>query len=111
MVGVRLHFGKHKNKLLEDVPCDYLAWALENCNNISMWLKAAIARELERRIDARAEEAPPPSPSCGLVDIRGVISSWYREMSLRFHPDRGGSDEAMKAINHAYDRLKQLAGA
>jgi curved DNA-binding protein CbpA len=44
------------------------------------------------------------------VPVKDLIGRWYREMSLRFHPDRGGSDEAMQAINHAHDRLKELAG-
>jgi hypothetical protein len=32
-------------------------------------------------------------------------------MAVRFHPDRGGSVEAMTAINVGYDRLKDLLQA
>jgi hypothetical protein len=38
----------------------------------------------------------------------GIIRRWYRDMTLRFHPDREGSHEAMKAINQAHDRLAKL---
>jgi hypothetical protein len=31
-------------------------------------------------------------------------------MTLKYHPDRFGSHEAMTAINHAHERLRQLAG-
>ena len=40
-----------------------------------------------------------------------VVRTWHREMVLKFHPDRGGSNEAMQAINTAHDRLKELVGA
>jgi hypothetical protein len=39
-----------------------------------------------------------------------VVRGWYRELSLRFHPDRGGSDERQLALNVAQDRLKELLG-
>ena len=29
----------------------------------------------------------------------------YRELAFPYHPDKGGSDEAMKAVNAAYDEL------
>ena len=39
-----------------------------------------------------------------------IIRSWFRELSLRFHPDRGGSHDAMKALNEAHSRLKEMIG-
>lgn len=30
----------------------------------------------------------------------------YLELSKKYHPDMGGSDEMMKAVNTAYDTLK-----
>jgi hypothetical protein len=53
-------------------------------------------------------EEPPPGRT---LDVRSIIKSWYREMSMRYHPDRTlGSDQAMKAINHGYERLLELLG-
>ena len=39
-----------------------------------------------------------------LADIREA----YREMALRHHPDSGGSVEAMRRVNEAYQLLKEL---
>jgi hypothetical protein len=60
-------------------------------------------RRRERPHDRR-DYSPP-------ADVRGVVTSWYREMALRFHPDRTlDNGAAMKAINHAHDRLQELLG-
>jgi hypothetical protein len=37
-----------------------------------------------------------------------TLKKWIRELTMRYHPDRGGSQEQMKVVNHAYDLLKQL---
>jgi hypothetical protein len=43
--------------------------------------------------------------------MRNSIRSWYREMALKYHPDRTlDSGAAMSAINHGYERLKELLG-
>jgi hypothetical protein len=39
-----------------------------------------------------------------------VLSEWFRQLSLRYHPDRGGSEIEMKVVNAAYTLLKQLLG-
>jgi curved DNA-binding protein CbpA len=33
------------------------------------------------------------------------LKSAYRKLAMKYHPDMGGSDEAMKAVNTEYDRL------
>ena len=33
------------------------------------------------------------------------LKKQYRELAMKHHPDMGGSDEAMKAVNAEYDRL------
>ena len=33
------------------------------------------------------------------------IKRAYRSLALKFHPDRGGSEEHMKAVNEAYEFL------
>ena len=33
------------------------------------------------------------------------IKRAYRKLALRFHPDRGGNEEKMKAVNLAYEYL------
>jgi hypothetical protein len=37
--------------------------------------------------------------------LRGTISSWFRGLARRHHPDAGGSDAAMRIINSAREQL------
>jgi len=37
-----------------------------------------------------------------------IVSTWFRTLSMRFHPDRGGSDVEMKVVNEAHDALRAL---
>jgi curved DNA-binding protein CbpA len=54
------------------------------------------------------------SPSRDYYDILGAdeaasprdLEKLYKRMAARCHPDRGGSEEAMKLVNEAYDVLK-----
>jgi uncharacterized protein (DUF3820 family) len=116
MLPPRMSFGKHRGRLVEDVPTQYLRWCLRECECLDDWLRDVIAEELGRRQcrpggPARGREAPGRSqPGKALVDLPSLIRTWHREMALKYHPDRGGSHEAMTAIAFAYDRLKQLAG-
>lgn len=48
----------------------------------------------------------PTSPGHRLT--LGHIRDAYREMALRTHPDSGGSEEAMRKLNEAYQLLKEL---
>jgi hypothetical protein len=44
------------------------------------------------------------------MNLPAAITAWHREMSLAFHPDRGGSTQAMQALNAGVDRLRQMLG-
>ena len=92
-------FGRHRGKPLEEIPADYLEWILDNCTNLTPRLRSAIGRTL-----GNAE-----SPSTG-VAIPTLANAWYRKLSLEFHPDRGGSHDAMKAVNRGRELLLQMAG-
>ena len=41
---VVMDFGVHKGKRLEEIPLDYLEWALNNCKNMKAGLKKAISQ-------------------------------------------------------------------
>lgn len=101
----RMPFGKFKGCRLPDVETEYLAWVLNNCYRLDAHLREAVERELDRRV-GRDE----PRQSTALVDFQAVIRTWFREMTMHYHPDRGGSHQAMTALNHAHARLKELAG-
>jgi hypothetical protein len=110
----RLRFGRHKGKLLTEVPTGYLQWCLRECDSLEGWLIDEIEQELARR--SPPEETPwqqssQQSPGTSLVNVRSLIQKWYREMALRFHPDRDGSHKEMVAINVAHERLLELIEA
>jgi hypothetical protein len=110
-------FGKHKGLRLAEVPADYLGWCLRTLERLDPWLRAAMEAELHRRV--RAHSGQPPSGAAtgngaaangapGKQQLAEVLNRWFREQSRRWHPDSGGSDAAMAAINVGYERLKEL---
>jgi hypothetical protein len=116
---VRLNFGKHKGKLVGDVPTSYLFWAWTTCENLDYFTRQAIAQELRSRGcdtgygSARGESSRQANAQAGarsgaMIDLRAVLADWFRQMSRRWHPDTGGSDEAMMAVVDGHDRLRRL---
>jgi hypothetical protein len=67
-----------------------------------------------RRLMAR-EQAPRLADALtlglSLPCSPGEIRAAYRRLALRTHPDRGGSAEAFRRINEAYERLMKTAAA
>jgi hypothetical protein len=114
MLSARFDFGKHRGRFVEDVDSSYLRWCLRECECLEPWLRRAIKEELRRRDEegrAGWTQAPPTGPTAGAVtDLPAVIRTWHRTLCLRWHPDRGGSKEAMQAISDAHDLLRQLTG-
>jgi uncharacterized protein (DUF3820 family) len=100
-----MNFGKHKGQHVSDVPTLYLQWCLREATCLKDWLRHAIQDELARRCDQ-----PQARPSGALVDLPATIRTWYRELVMKYHPDRGGSHEAMVAITDAKERLEQMVG-
>jgi hypothetical protein len=109
MFSETMPFGRYKGSSLEDVPSSYLAWCLRTCD-LDPWLREAIEEELNSRAPRRPPPPrnPPPGPPPPV--LAGIISEWYRRLALRYHPDRGGSTEAMQAINDAAAQLRQMVG-
>jgi hypothetical protein len=111
MFETRMPFGKYRGWLLSQIPVSYLCWVLANCHNIDLQLRTEIRRIVEQaRRDAYDMQDESPAGSGLPARWDDVITRWYREMALRYHPDRGGSTEVMQALNHAHERLKELVG-
>ena len=128
-------FGKYRNEDIRTIPTDYLLWTQREGVVRSPSLAQAIHEEIQRRYaryqgqesqqtqdesgdDEDAWESSQHAPQ-GTNSNRGKSGSlrremtnlartWFREMARRWHPDRGGSNDAMRAINDAHEFLLQL---
>jgi hypothetical protein len=102
-------FGKHRGKRFEDIPASYLEWALGELDFAGrQWLRRAMESELLRRFpeeDARSDDPKARVPPDAMSDL---LHRWYRQVCLRYHPDRGGSTEIMQAMNDAYQTLQKM---
>ena len=91
-------FGKHKGKDLEDIPEPYLTWVLDHCELKSASLETEIKRVLG--LVPRIDFFMQPS----LQELKPI----YRRMASKYHPDRGGSTEAMIAVNDFWEQISKL---
>jgi hypothetical protein len=96
-------FGKHRGQPLSEVPPDYLQWCLCNCARMDPRLRRAIENELEQRCRPAAT-----GPAVLILDLQAYIKQLYRKLALRHHPDRGGSHEAMKALNEFNEQMQDF---
>jgi putative quorum-sensing-regulated virulence factor len=95
-------FGKYKGKRVEEIPHSYLRWCIGNLADIDAPLRQAIYRALGQ---------PEPRASTGgdilpvVARVEEGLKGWYRRMSLKHHPDRGGTNEAQIVVNDCYESL------
>jgi hypothetical protein len=83
--GMTLPFGKHKDKVLPDVPTDYLRWLL-GAAKLSSGLRTAVVAELLRR----GFDVPQPPPArplrvCPHHPRAGVSCHWCEDSLGRRH--------------------------
>ena len=93
---MNMPFGKYKGRPLRDIPEDYLAWLLDNCE-----LKPTLRQAVTAALNLNCER-----PQTSLTTE--VVGQWYRRMAMEFHPDRRGSHESMKVINRGHEVLLEL---
>ena len=108
---MKMPWGKYKGRPLSEVPAGYLAWTLEECDNVRGEFRRALELELIDRLGLEVRPAGPyraPAPPRPPANWPDVVRRWHREMVLEFHPDRGGSTEACQVLNAAHDRLQEL---
>jgi hypothetical protein len=114
MIDPYLTFGKYVGQPLSQVPSSYLAWMLNELRGLDHRLRDAVRRELARRTGSRGQrtgEGARANPEPGLpANLPAILRTWYHGLVMKYHPDRGGTKEAMQAINEANDRLRKLVG-
>jgi hypothetical protein len=95
-------WGRHRGADLADVPESYLQWALENAEAMSSTLREAI----RARLGLPAEPPDTEAVATVVAKVHDAVRDVHRAMAVRFHPDKGGSNEAMIAVNHMHDCLQ-----
>ena len=87
-------FGRHRGRLVRDLPDHYLIWLI---NNVALYgdLRCAVEAEYEARdlqhtgssvIVLRPEQRPI---------AREIVDAGYHTLARRMHPDAGGTNEQM----------------
>jgi hypothetical protein len=121
-MDARLDFGKHRGKLVSDVPTSYLSWLIRERHSIDPWLLRAVreevaGRERERNQERRRARQSAEAERDGESSYAPVSTQWsavirerFRGLAKVYHPDRGGSVEVMSALNEARSRLEKLVG-
>src|SRR5690606_22478203 len=100
---ITMPFGKHRGQPINRVPDDYLEWLLTI--ELKPWLRSEVSTELRRRECRSRSVAPAPTTSGGVND---VLDTWFRRLSRTWHPDAGGTKEAMQALNDGRVLMLQL---
>ena len=95
--ALKMPFGKFSGLPLADIPTNYLSWLLSL--DLREPLKSAARSEYWRRVDAQGGQA------VSTLDA-DAIKAIYRQMAFKWHPDRGGTTEAMQAVNEFYEALQ-----
>jgi hypothetical protein len=89
---MRMPFGCHKGKPVADLPPDYLQW-------LSTIAKPPLSVEVQRALELVRCSEPVPA-----VD-EGRVHNVFRRLARKWHPDNGGDNRAMAAINDFYQGL------
>jgi hypothetical protein len=89
-------FGKYRGWPVEEIETQYLTWLSTHCELRGV-LKIAVSMALTKR----AETHPVP--------VEGEVKKIYRQLSFKYHPDRGGNTIVQQAINEFYSSLMKVS--
>ena len=105
---MRMPFGKHKGKSLCEVPADYLLW-LGSLPDLRDELREAVKEELDRRYGREPNFTSSRSLKGLDADMaEEVITSGYRNLAAKYHPDRGGNATKMVSLNLTVEALRKM---
>lgn len=95
---MKMPFGKYSGLDLADLPDSYLSWLL-GLDDLREPLRGAAWAEYGRRVDGQGGQAVS---TLGADAIKAI----YRTLAFKWHPDHGGTKEAMQAVNEFYEALQ-----
>lgn len=72
---------------------------------------AAVKDRLERWLAAIEDADPYRALGASPMDSDDELRSKYRQLALARHPDRGGSEQQMRELNAAFERIKRHRAA
>lgn len=87
-------FGKYKGYAIDEIPATYLVYALEEFS-LPEELENEVKETLCNKLNLGKNEIIPNTS----------LKTVYRILSKKYHPDKGGNDLAMSAINDFYNHL------
>jgi len=87
-------FGKYKGCHLSELPDDYLEWLIGEFHPREPLL-SYLKMERQWRVPAPAS-------------MMEIVSVGYRTLAIKYHPDKGGSNEQMKSLNNSADALRKM---
>jgi hypothetical protein len=102
MTDYTMPFGRHRGQRISEIPTSYLRWVLREVRDLDPDLRDAIeevVRGAARGGGRRAE------PTTDVAVPNTAVKCWYRALAMKYHPDRGGTHEAMLAVGEAYETL------
>ena len=90
-----LTFGKYNGWELEQIPDEYVHYMIDaKRKDLALWEDEWARRELVREAK--------------LSWMEKLAKAGYHAMSLKHHPDRGGAETDMQAINAAMAQLQEI---
>ena len=103
---MRMPFGKWRGYDLSEIPLNYLQWLWGNAD-LRGGLLDAVCYEIQSRQEQieRRKDFSFAMPTAK-IDA-GQIQKIYRNLAVKWHPDKGGNHAAMAAINEFYELIKQ----
>lgn len=95
---MKMPFGKHKGKDIADLPIEYCRWVVKQD-----WFKEDARIEIRKRVGIDFETiAKLYQAEC--TKMANQLAHIYRQLSIHFHPDRGGDTKAMQFINNLFGK-------
>jgi hypothetical protein len=95
---VILTFGKYNGWDLTEVPDEYVDYMVQQKRcDLRIWEEEQQRRELMREAE--------------LPMIEKVVKAGYHALAHKYHPDRGGDEDAMRQLNAAMAQLQDIVVA